>query len=77
LAGKNPTRAGVISALHHLKSYNGNGLLPNPVNYTTIFGHDQPQACGWYMKAESKGFVAASSKPTCGTDLPGTTTVQS
>jgi branched-chain amino acid transport system substrate-binding protein len=75
LAGKNPTRAGVIAALRNLKSYNGNGLLPESINYSTDFGHDLPKSCGWYMIAEKNGFVASSSQPTCGTDLPGTTTV--
>jgi hypothetical protein len=28
------------------------------------------------MKAETSGFVAVSSQPYCGTDIPGTTTVQ-
>ena len=28
------------------------------------------------MIAEKNGFVAVSSQPWCGTDLPGTTTVQ-
>ncbi len=75
LAGKNPTRAGVIQGLRHLKSYNGNGLLPQSINYSTIFGHDLPQSCGWYMIAKKQGFVAASNTPICGKDLPGTTTV--
>ncbi len=43
LAGKNPTQAGVIHALRNLKSYNGNGLLPETINYSTDFGHDLPQ----------------------------------
>ena len=76
LAGPNPTHASVISALRNLKSYNGNGILAQSINYSTIFGHDLPKACGWYMKAEKNGFVATSSQPTCGTDLPNTTTVQ-
>jgi len=75
LAGKNPTRAGVITALRNLKSYNGNGLLPESINYSNDFGHDLAKTCGWYMIAEKNGFVPASSQPTCGTDLPGTTTV--
>ncbi|HEX3334047.1 MAG TPA: ABC transporter substrate-binding protein, partial [Acidimicrobiales bacterium] len=77
LAGKNPTQAGVIAALHNLKSYNGNGLLPETINYSTIFGHDLPQLCGWYMLAEKNGFVPSSTSPVCGKDIPGTTTVQS
>jgi branched-chain amino acid transport system substrate-binding protein len=77
LAGKNPTRSAVISNLRHLKAYNGNGLLPQTINYTNDFGKDLAKSCGWYMIAEKNGFVPASTTPTCGTDLPGTTTVQS
>jgi branched-chain amino acid transport system substrate-binding protein len=77
MAGKNPTRSGVISALRSVKSYNGNGLLPENINYTKDFGKDLPQSCGWYMLAEKSGFVPSSSSPYCGKDLPGTTTVQS
>ena len=75
LAGSNPTSAGVIHALRDLKSYNGNGLLPETINYSTDFGHDLPKSCGWYMIAEKTGFVPSSDQPWCGTDLPGTTTV--
>jgi branched-chain amino acid transport system substrate-binding protein len=73
-AGKNPTQAGVIQALRGIKSYNGNGLLAQSTNYSTIFGHDLPQACGFYMIARTNGFVPASSSPYCGKDIPGTTT---
>ncbi len=76
LAGKNPTQAAVIKDLRGLKSYNGNGLLPENINYSTAFGHDLPKSCGWYMIAEKKGFVPSSPNTYCGTDLPGTTTVQ-
>ncbi len=76
-AGKNPTQAGVIQALRKIKNYNGNGLLPETINYSTIFGHDLPKLCGWYMIAEKNGFVPSSSTPDCGKDIPGTTTVQS
>jgi branched-chain amino acid transport system substrate-binding protein len=77
LAGANPTRAAVIKDLRGVKSYDANGLLPNPINYSTIFGHDLPQQCTWVMQAEKTGFVAVSSKPFCGTDLPGTSTANS
>jgi branched-chain amino acid transport system substrate-binding protein len=77
LSGKNPTSASVIHALRNLKSYNGNGLLPITINYSTDFGHDPAKSCGWYMIAEKSGFVASSSQPWCGTDIPGTTTVSS
>ena len=77
LAGSNPTHASVIHALRNLKTYNGNGLLPQNLDFATDFGHDLAKSCGWYMIAEKNGFVPASSQPTCGTDIPGTTTVQS
>jgi ABC-type branched-subunit amino acid transport system substrate-binding protein len=73
-AGTHPTSAGVIKALRGLKAYNGNGLLPNPINYSTVFGHDLPQACGWVLQAKSSGFVPTSKSPVCGTDIPGTST---
>ncbi|MDQ1361192.1 MAG: branched-chain amino acid transport system substrate-binding protein [Acidimicrobiaceae bacterium] len=74
LAGKNPTSSAVITSLRNLKSYNANGLLPNPINYSTIFGHDPAKSCTWYLQAQSKGFVPVSSQPICGTDIPGTAT---
>ncbi len=77
LAGSNPTHASIIAALRNLKSYNGGGLLPSSINYSTVFGHDPAESCGWYLRAEKSGFVPVSSQPDCGTDLPGTTTVQS
>jgi branched-chain amino acid transport system substrate-binding protein len=75
LAGKNPTRAAVIKDLRGLKSYTANGLLAEPINYSTIFGHDLPHQCSWVMQAEKNGFVPVSSKPICGQDIPGTSTV--
>ncbi len=77
MAGSNPTHASVNHALRSIKSYNGNGLLPESINYTNDFGKDLAKTCGWYMIAEKNGFVPASSQPYCGTDLPGTTTVSS
>ena len=74
MAGPNPTRATVIKDLRGLKSYNVNGLLPQSINYSTIFGHDLPKQCTWVMKAGKTGFTAVSSQPTCGTDIPGTAT---
>ena len=74
LAGANPTRAAVIKDLRGVKSYNANGLLPQNIDYATIFGHDPAQECSWVVQAEKSGFKVASSKPFCGTDLPGTST---
>jgi branched-chain amino acid transport system substrate-binding protein len=72
-AGPNPSRAGVVKALRGIKAYNGNGLLPITINYSTVFGHDLPQ-CAWVMQAQKSGFVPVSAKPFCGTDYAGTST---
>jgi branched-chain amino acid transport system substrate-binding protein len=74
LAGKNPTGATIIKDLRNLKSYDANGLLPEPINFSTIFGHNLPQSCGWYMKAEKSGFVATSQQPLCAPYVPGSST---
>jgi hypothetical protein len=75
LAGPQPTPAKVIKALRGVKAYNGNGILPITINYSTIFGHD-PTGCFWLFKAVSKGFVPYSPIPFCGTDIPGTSTAK-
>jgi ABC-type branched-subunit amino acid transport system substrate-binding protein len=77
MAGPNPTRAAVIKDLRGLKAYNVNGLLPITINYSTIFGHNPSQTCAWVMKAGKTGFTAISAQPTCGVDLPGTSTANS
>ncbi len=74
MAGSNPTRAAVIKDLRGLKSYNANGLLPQSINYSTIFGHNLPKQCTWVMQVQKSGFKAVSAQPTCGTDIPGTST---
>jgi branched-chain amino acid transport system substrate-binding protein len=77
LAGSNPTRAAVIKDLRALTSYDANGLLPQSFDYSTIFGHNPPQTCAWFMKAQANGFVPVSSQPICGKDIPGTSTATS
>jgi branched-chain amino acid transport system substrate-binding protein len=73
-AGPNPTQATAIKDLRSIRSYNANGLLPHSLNYTNNFRHDPPQTCAWVMKAGPNGFTAISSKPSCGKDIPGTST---
>ncbi|HXA34099.1 MAG TPA: ABC transporter substrate-binding protein [Acidimicrobiales bacterium] len=74
LAGKNPTAAGVISALRTVKAYTANGLLPVPTNYSLAnFGKAPLVTCGWFMQAQTSGFVANSTQPTCGKIIPGET----
>ena len=77
LAGPNPT-----SGRDHLGAPRAQELQrqrvasPYSFDYATNFGHDPAKSCGWYMVAQKNGFVPSSSQPWCGTDLPGTTTVQ-
>ena len=40
MAGPTASHAAVISALRSIKNYNGNGLLPESIDYSTDFGHD-------------------------------------
>jgi hypothetical protein len=75
MAGPNPTHAGVIKALRSITSYDANGLLPNPIDYATTFGHDPPKQCVWVLQARKNGFVSTSSQTICGTDITGTSTV--
>lgn len=77
LAGPNPTRSAVISKLRGITSYNANGLLPVTLDYSTNFGKNPPQTCAWIMKAEKTEFSLVSPTPTCGTDLPHTSTASS
>lgn len=70
-AGTDPSRSRVVKALRSLQAYNGDGLLPISINYSTVFGHDLPQ-CAWVMRAAKSGFVPVSPKPVCGTDYRGT-----
>jgi branched-chain amino acid transport system substrate-binding protein len=74
LSGKNPTGANVIKSLRGVTSYDANGLLPVPIDYATVFGHDEPKSCQWILQAEKSGFVLTSKQPVCGSDIPGTST---
>lgn len=73
-AGGNPTQAGVVRALRKIKSYDGNGLLPVPIDYSTVFGKGVRPMCDWFVQAQRNGFVPVSPKPFCGVDIPGTGT---
>jgi branched-chain amino acid transport system substrate-binding protein len=74
LAGKNPTSATVIKKLRGIKSYNADGILPDTINFSTIFGHNLPKSCGWYMEAEKNGFKATTTAPVCSGYLPNSNT---
>jgi hypothetical protein len=74
LAGKNPTSAAVIKDLRGIKAYNANGILPDTINFSTIFGHNLPKSCGWYMQAQKNGFKATTTAPVCSGYLPHSNT---
>lgn len=76
-AGSNPSHADVIKSLRGIKAWNGNGLLPFTINFSTIFGHDPAETCVWLTKAAPHGFDPIGTAPVCGTDIPGTTSVSS
>ena len=63
MAGPTASHAAVIKALRSIKSYNGNGLLPESINYTNDFGKDLPKSCGWYMKAEKTASWPSRASP--------------
>jgi branched-chain amino acid transport system substrate-binding protein len=72
MSGSNPTRSAVIKNLRSITSYNGGGLLPQSYNYSTIFGHDAPSTCTYYLQADATNFKLVSTQPICGSDIPGT-----
>ena len=41
---------------------------PNPINYSTIFGHDSAKQCVWILRATKSGFVT-NPQTVCGTDF--------
>ena len=77
MAGPNPTRAEVIKQLRTVTDYTANGLLPQPLDFATDFGHDPAKECTWLMQAHTNGFTPVSSQTFCGEDLPGTSTASS
>ena len=49
MAGPTASHADVIKALRSIKSYNGNGLLPENINFTNDFGKDLPGKVVWVV----------------------------
>jgi ABC-type branched-subunit amino acid transport system substrate-binding protein len=74
-AGANPTHASVITSLHNITNWNGNGILPYTLNYKTSFGKPAPANCVWLTKATANGFTPVGTNPVCGQYLAGTSTV--
>jgi branched-chain amino acid transport system substrate-binding protein len=76
-AGANPTHASVISSLHNITNWSGNGLLPYSINYKTGFGKPSVANCVWLTTAGPHGFIPVGTAPVCGHYLAGTATVKS
>jgi branched-chain amino acid transport system substrate-binding protein len=75
LAGKNPTRAGFISALRKDSSYDMGGL-ETPVNLTLkAFGKAAPTLCGYITKFKGDAFVDPTK--VCGNLLPNSDQIPS
>ena len=71
MAGPNPTQAAVIKDLRSIKSYNANGLLPQPINYSTIFGHDPPSSAPGSCRPRRPGSWRSPRSPPAGPTSPG------
>ena len=70
LAGANPTRKSVIDALSKESSYDDNGLLPQPINWSHP-GKIAPNACEYFTKVVGSTFVTVNNaKPYCGSVIP-------
>jgi branched-chain amino acid transport system substrate-binding protein len=72
-AGSTPTPATVIKSLRSIKAYDGGGILPTTLDYSTNFGYNVKEACGWTLTSETKGFVPKSATPACYPFIPGET----
>jgi branched-chain amino acid transport system substrate-binding protein len=70
VAGKNLTQKSFIDNLRQVTSYNANGLLPQTINFSTVFGHDPNPTCYYFLSAKASGFVPLSNSPICGTKIP-------
>ncbi|HEX4219028.1 MAG TPA: ABC transporter substrate-binding protein [Acidimicrobiales bacterium] len=70
VAGKDLTRQSFINNLRQVKSYNANGLIPETINFSTVFGHDPNPTCYYFLTAKPSGFVPLSNSPVCGTKIP-------
>jgi hypothetical protein len=76
-AAKNATQEATIKVMPSVTSYDGAGLLPNPIDVRAILGHDLPKTCDRVRAATPRGFVALSAIATCGLDLPRRSLAQS
>jgi branched-chain amino acid transport system substrate-binding protein len=75
VAGKNPTRAGLIKSLRQVTNWTDDGLLAAPVSFVH-FGVAPQKDCSTYTQFVNDKFVPfpRSGKPFCGTMIPGSGT---
>jgi branched-chain amino acid transport system substrate-binding protein len=58
VAGQNPTRASFISGMHGVTSYDDNGILPSPVDFSLAnFGKYPQTSCDYFVQLQGKNFV--------------------
>ena len=66
-AGVCPTRTGIVNAAHKVKSFDGAGVLPAPVNYipSALGPNGTPGNCSWFITIVDLKIVPDKA-PTCG-----------
>ena len=67
-AGKNPTRASVLDALHHTTGWTANGLLGKAPDLSLKdFGHAPKTACSYFVRLVGSAYVPMNNgKQVCG-----------
>jgi branched-chain amino acid transport system substrate-binding protein len=67
-AGKNPTRAKVLSAIRNSNNWTANGLLPTPRDFSLKdFGSGPSTLCSYFVRLEGSTFDTLNNgKPICG-----------
>ncbi len=70
-AGANPTHASVLNALHNLKGYDADGLLPAPIDTSLAnFGKAPATECYWFQQLKGNTLVNLNGgKPVCGNTI--------
>lgn len=70
-AGANPTRTAFLRALHNLKGYDAEGLLPIPIDLSLAhFGTSPARECSYFQELKGSKFVSLNGgKPICGVNV--------
>jgi branched-chain amino acid transport system substrate-binding protein len=70
-AGSSPTRTSLLNALHNLKGYDAEGLMPVSVDLSLSgFGKAPARQCYWYTQLNGSKFVTINGgKPVCGNNV--------